>query len=457
MAEHGAAPYNAHKDRLRYESRPRAAEALRRIAAEPSSHAALTAESPSSEDSGIHQGFNVILQYMDQRISGDTKRGKFADFLRRKVTVIRVDLPRQTDVNRYFEIMNTRGQQLQQVDIVKARLMSYLDNEAERGCFAWIWDACADMDSYVQMSLTRGDTGQRKKIFSENWSWLTVTSFQQLLGTRDPAGADSATNASTGSPLTLDGALAKYAAAGPPSATGDPDNERFRSTIEFPVFLLHVLKVKNRDDEEQEGHLDDKRLIRRFGKAPGGRVTYTSPRTMHWITKLLKLLTESKPGTVSEARLAGELRNYARRKVSEAFFAGEEPTGFSISRVVFTYLDYLLLTDMPNSEFRFAFRNSIEHFYPQHPDEQQSGAAVADQYLNLLGNLALVSVGANSKFSNSLPKAKAENFRFTIETQSPKLQKMAGITRRQDQGWDDAHLLDHHHAMVDRLRDDLGL
>lgn len=50
--------------------------------------------------------------------------------------------------------MNTRGQQLKQVDIVKARLMSKLPNQYERECFAWVWDSCADMDSYVQMSLT---------------------------------------------------------------------------------------------------------------------------------------------------------------------------------------------------------------------------------------------------------------------------------------------------------------
>ena len=67
------------------------------------------------------------------------------------MTLVRASLPPTTDLNRYFDIMNTRGQQLQQVDIVKARLMSGLANEEEQACFAWIWDACADMNSYVQM------------------------------------------------------------------------------------------------------------------------------------------------------------------------------------------------------------------------------------------------------------------------------------------------------------------
>jgi Protein of unknown function DUF262/Protein of unknown function (DUF1524) len=545
LAEQGAAPYAGHIGRLRYESRPRSAEALQRITAVPLSPASLTAEPAGAGNSGIPEGSNAIEQYMNQHVRGE-QRGRFADFLRDKVTVVRVTLPSETDVNRYFEVMNTRGQQLAQVDIVKARLMSCLGSENERGCFAWIWDACADMDSYVQMSLTRGRPDQRAEVFGKDWSWLAATSFQKLLEFHSPADADSAASVSAGHSLTLDGALAKYAAAGLPGTGEDEGNERFRSTIDFPAFLLHVLKVKNGDDADEEGHLDDSRLIRRFADAlpdgdsgqwvrefafellrcrnlfdncilkrqftatngddgdwslqrlvrreskngptpgyisafavnsaeseedydvdasPGDllllqsmlRVTYTSPRTMHWITKVLGLLNGSEPGTLPEARLVGVLRGYARGKVREVFPAdGEPPTGFNVSRIVFTYLDYLLLRGNPDPGYRFSFRNSIEHFYPQRPDEQQSGTAISPRYLDLLGNLALVSVGANSKFSNSLPKAKAENFRFTIETQSPKLQEMADITRRQKQGWDEAHLLDHHKAMVNLLRADLS-
>jgi hypothetical protein len=545
LTSDGESPYDAHRDRLRYESRPRATEALRRIASETSRHAASTASSSSREDTGINQGANVIQQFMNQHkdLRNTAERSTFADFLRTKVTVVRASLPPTTDLNRYFEIMNTRGQQLQQVDIVKARLMSYLSSDVERASFAWIWDACADMDSYVQMSLTRGDTTLRKYVFGDNWSWLRVTTFEELVEMRRPMVTDSATEPPRSTCMSLDDALAKYAVVGITSANEDPDNVRFRSTIEFPAFLLHVLKILGRDDDEQEGQLDDKRLIKQFEEAvradrphwvrrfafellryrnlfdgfvlkrqytasnaddgdwslqrllkrvskgrstPGYintfsrsgteveedgdvdpttndllllqsmlRVTYTSPRTMHWITKLLKLLAESEPGAITGDELAEVLRGYARGKVKESFFAVEQPTGFVISRIVFTYLDYLLLSAQRKPEFRFSFRNSIEHFYPQHPDEQQSGALVSTDCLNLLGNLALVSVGANSKFSNSLPRAKATNYQATIETQSPKLHEMATITRQRE--WGDAQVLEHHQAVVSRLRADLAI
>lgn len=107
-----------------------------------------------------------------------------------------------------------------------------------------------------------------------------------------------------------------------------------------------------------------------------------------------------------------------------------------------------------NPDFRFSFRNSIEHFYPQNPDEQQSGVEVSEEWLHRLGNLALLSVGANSKFSNSLPMAKAENFKGTIELQSTKLQMMANTTRENRQ-WGDEQVMQHHGEMLERLRRDL--
>ncbi len=546
LAERGVTS-NGHQDRLRYESRPRATEALRRVSTDSSRLSVSSAHLSSTEDTAIHQGYNVIRQFMDQHINGEGDRRQFAEFLNMKVTVVRASLPRKTDLNRYFEIMNTRGQQLQQADIVKTRLMQHLDNDAQRACFAWIWDACSDMESYVQMSLTRGNTNLRTKIFGDDWSWLKVKSFAKLV-TDCPAAATNVAGSPSSTSLTIDEALAKYDEVGVPENSEDQDNVRFRSTIEFPAFLLHVLKVMDREGNEDEGHLDDKGLILRFAEfidnqpaekscrvqkfafellrfrnlfdsyvlkrqytatnndegdwslqrlikrvsnnrpTPGYintfsrgskdveedgdvdpttnellvlqsmlRVTYTSPRTMHWITLLLKCLAESERDEVSESGLADALRSYARGKVMHAFPLGEnEPLGFSINRIVFTYLDYLLWTDQQQPEFRFSFRNSIEHFYPQHPDEQQSGEVVSDMCLHLLGNLALVSVGANSKFSNSLPKAKAENFKTTIEIQSPKLQKMAEITRDM-QKWGDEEVLSHHEAIIKRLRNDFDL
>ena len=537
----GSSPWGHHQGRLQYASRARATEALRRVGQEPHLRAGQVQDSMTDEDGAIHEGYNIIHQYIEQHAGLD--RNAFADFLRTRVTVVRASLPPKTDLNRYFEIMNTRGEQLQPVDIVKARLMSHLP-DSERSVFAWIWDACADMDTYVQMSLTRGNTALRETIFGADWSWLVLTDFAALRNARSHAQTDTAM-AMPSQPLSLDDALKKYAHGSEHVSSTEESSERFRSTIEFPVFLLHVLKVTNGGDDEDEGQLDDKRLIQSFttaiknspgkeaqwvqdfaftllrcrnlfdsfilkrqfavsaeddegdwslqrlkknvsnGKSTSGyvhvfrpgdaseesepdsgtrdvlllqsmlRITYTSPRTMHWMTQTLQwLVQQPKPQDIKSADLAHLLKNFARAKVASAFLdAEEQPRGFGIARIVFTYLDYLLLDEKAKRNFKFQFRNSIEHFYPQNPNEAQSGASVSPQNLHLLGNLALVSVSANSHFSNNLPKAKAETFRLKMEPQSPKLGLMAEITR--SEGWSDEQVKNHHNEMVALLKADI--
>ncbi|NLY28654.1 MAG: DUF262 domain-containing protein [Alcaligenaceae bacterium] len=537
-----------HRDCLRYESRARATQAIQRVSTEALNSCHSTRQTSHTEDAGILQGYKFIRQFMDQHLREETERRQFADFLLKKVVMVRAVLPSKTDFNRYFEIMNTRGQQLQQTDIVKAQLMQHLDNEIQRECFAWVWDACSDMDSYVQMSLTRGDTKLRQAIFGDNWSRLTVMCFEDLVMLSKSANSKGDEGITLSTSLSLKMAITKYAAVNVQKNDGNQDTERFRSIIEFPVFLLHVLKVVNGDDNDQEGQLDDKSLIKTFSqvleqhdaKKPewvkkflfkllrcknlfdsfvikrqftatnsddgdwslqrlikGGsekqstpvykstftrtspdiednseidpatrnlltlqsmlRVTYTSPRTMHWITLLLIILDKNEFETITESQLVDALREYARDKVREAFFKNnEEPMGFSINRIVFTYLDYLIWLEQQNPEYRFSFRNSIEHFYPQRPDKEQSGAKVSKAWLHRLGNLALVNVGVNSKFSNNMPNTKAVNFKETIEQQSPKLQEMAEITRQKND-WGDQEVIEHHTAVLNRLRIDLGL
>lgn len=548
-----------YRDRLRYQSRPRSTAALRRISSNWPMHADPTADAVPDEDQGIHQGYNIISQFMRQEIPGHDWT-QFAEYLRNQITVVRAVLPKKTDLNRYFEIMNTRGQQLQQVDIVKARLMGLLDNAADQACFAWVWESCADMDSYVQMTLTRGNTELRVSLFGEEWAWLRADSFGDLLDAHRVRVAEAKEANSvefSDTALTLDGALLKYATAGAPSLSEDPDNVRFRSTIEFPAFLLHVLKVWRGDDSADEGGLDDKKLIERFatefdrrttdestlrgkvreflvlllrcrnyfdayvlkrqftaanvdegdwslqrlvkGKVPQGRktaspryintatlaaveaeddgevdpatndllliesmlrVTYTSPRTMHWITLVLRTINVNpRRPEESVVPLRDSLRTYAREQVRRQLSETGEPSeGFKISRIVFTYVDYLLATEVSNREFSFTFRNSIEHFYPQSPDpELQSayGALEDSSDLHLFGNLALVTVRDNSKFTNSPPFMKAQS--LAIVAQSPKLGKMAEIAEADTRAWNSPAIKAHHTAMVDLLRRDLGI
>lgn len=528
-----------HTGRLRYESRPRSSETLRRIdGGYPEQSVRATPESELEQ--GIVRAFNVIEQTVQQKFTA-SQQAAFLTYLLDSVQVVRVTLPDRTDLNRYFEIMNTRGQQLEQVDIVKARLMATLD-EGDRACFAWVWDACADMDSYVQRSIALGDAELRTALFGDTWTWLAPTDFDELHGIHQRLKQAAPGAIRPSGSMTLSQAIDVYAQSAAEAPADPSETDRFRSTIEFPSLLLHVLKVFLSESGESEGALDDKQLIKRFNevfkqrgpadvrrfcftllhcrhsfdtfvlkrehlaryeddgewslqralkRTSGGRhtlgyahtfqrgstddeavdgrtqdlihlqsmlrVTYTSPRIMHWITLVLRHLHSRDAASVTAEELVDLLCDYARGKVSESFFTATEPQGFEVPRIVFTYLDYVLLkehaVDGFSRDFDFGFRTSIEHFYPQQPDAEQTGSVVSSECLNLLGNLALVSVSANSKFSNSLPRSKAFNFTDTIERQSPKLALMAQITR--EQGWNDHQIREHHDAMRAMLQADL--
>jgi hypothetical protein len=191
------------------------------------------------------------------------------------------------------------------------------------------------------------------------------------------------------------------------------------------------------------------------------RVTYTSPRTMHWITRILREPLIGLPQQEAANAILRVLRTHARQKVQQAFFVGAQPSGFDIERIVFTYLDYLLaakgaepaLSADPN--FTFVYRNSVEHFFPQYANRDDDGWDLVtpdDEELHMFGNLALVSVSTNSKFSNNLPPYKAN--KTEIVRQSTKLQLISELVKS-GTTWDKMAIRQHDRAMVNVLREDL--
>ena len=85
------------------------------------------------------------------------------------VVLYRIEVPEHTDLNHYFEIMNTRGEQLEQSDVLKAKLMGTLMTAEAQTTFALIWDACRDMTGYVQMHFS---TLIRTNLFGPYWQTI---------------------------------------------------------------------------------------------------------------------------------------------------------------------------------------------------------------------------------------------------------------------------------------------
>ena len=208
-------------------------------------------------NTGILNGYRLIQKVLPQKLK---EKGispqQFADYLFDYVQIMRVKVPAGTDLNHYFEIMNNRGEQLEKHEVLKARMMEKLQGcEQSQNCLHAVWEACANMERYVQMGFT---PRQRGSIFGEkNWGRFELADFDSL---RAALHSTQEMAAQQDTRLTLDQIIAKAPVAAKQDEPSEDSPERFNTTINFPNFLLHVLRV----DIQADIPLDDKRLLDTF-------------------------------------------------------------------------------------------------------------------------------------------------------------------------------------------------
>ena len=171
------------------------------------------------------------------------ERMSLAEFLQENVKIIRTEVPEDTDLNHYFEIMNTRGEQLEKHEIIKAALMEVLDTDSERSIFAKIWDACSDMSRYVVMGINQS---LRENIFGKNWENTIPKKFNEIIeNIADTEKTQHSDNGSANEEQSIRQLIT--ANNGDIHSSQEKTNEqtdgRFNSVIDFPNFLMHILKI----------------------------------------------------------------------------------------------------------------------------------------------------------------------------------------------------------------------
>lgn len=466
----------------------------------------------------ILNGYQIIQNYFQTRRIDKNELSKKLE----NVFLVRVQVPQDIDLNHYFEIMNTRGEQLELHEIAKAKFLEVLETKHDKKTAALIWDKCADMDSYIQMNF---DTTVRKALFTNDW-----TSLKDSMNNFDSIKTTVPTDEDDNTAVPLIDILKERKLRNTSGSNDEEETERFESTISFPNFLLqvntviaklaeedstlddkhfldnlswawsdaekaknflyHMLKcrvlfdkyilkreyAKNYKEEgrwsllrlEKYSDSDNKRAKPKYVGTYGDddsqnnkqirtlqsclRITYTSPKTMHWISLVLtKLLADE------SCNMIKILEDYCITKIKKSEF--EQRSGFEFERIVFTYLDYLLYKDgysylnkqliQPmRDDWQFQFRSSIEHFYPQNPAE---GKIWEPKDLHGFGNLALITVSGNSRFSNISPEGKTSTFEKVIN-QSLKLKIMSELVNLDDKKWTEEKASEHKEEMFKILK-----
>lgn len=208
-------------------------------------------------NTGILNGYRLIQKVLPQKLNENgVSAQQFADFLFRYVQIMRVKVPADTDLNHYFEIMNNRGEQLEKHEVLKARMMEKLQGcQQSQNCLHTVWEACANMERYVQMGFT---PSQRGSVFAErNWGRFEPANFDELTVALHRS---QEVDYKEGAKLSLTDIIARPPVSAEKTDNGDEAPERFNTVINFPNFLLHVLQVVT----EKKIPLDDKQLLDTF-------------------------------------------------------------------------------------------------------------------------------------------------------------------------------------------------
>ena len=459
--------------------------------------------------SNFSQALKTIKKVFDE---WGNNKDEIVKFLLDKVEIIRTEVPEGTDLNHYFEIMNTRGEQLEKHEILKARLMKELPI-SEQSLFAKIWDACSDMSRYVVMAF---DSELREVILGGDWRKARGF-FKTILN--ENSGESENLGEPENSILKLidpDVEIEKIE-----EQSQDKYDGEFTSVIDFPNFLMHVLRIYlerfdkckySTKNDPCNVPLDEKLLLKSFeGKFEGNpkkvRVfiytllvcrylfdLYVIKSNMirtdyeNWslwkIVKgesgdyyyknafgiykknsldknddeslndsdptkkavmLLSMFHVSNPSRIYKNWLYAVLRwlfdnrdnieqsDYIKflEELCDKFYFGNNCQGEDITDIilgkeivfsskkewndgvlvpnfVFNRLDYQLWQKYKDKypKFRFAFRSSVEHHYPQHPSEEYGLEKLEQAILDNFGNLYLLSQSKNSRLSNLPPEAK---------------------------------------------------
>ena len=445
----------------------------------------------------------------------------FVDYLFENVIIFRSILPEDLDLNLYFDRFNSRGEQLEAHEILKAQMMAKFGEDQDTSQkFARIWDACAEFDkpvaSQFKMRQKRADSFQeRERIFG--WHFSNY-SFHNIYDDIDFY-QNERRKLSDIIGIKVNEKITEV----------EKDFCDYTQVIDFPTFLLHVLAIWEGKDTS-EVQLDDKKLLTLFDiknknktwviefsefllkmkhifdnfivrnsnmdsssrnkdewflqkgtyyeYQPNGKakehyiveerftkntfsdseinkniillqsmfaVTFTANRDSRWLYEILQFLFNHIE-KLNQPEFGSYFKDFleimAVRYADGKLFTKEgiiKKYG-DIPVYAFNFIDYVLWKNRGElgrkyegikfDQFKFAYRRSVEHWFPQHPNSDERVEKMDDQFLHSFGNLCIITDSQNSKFGNLVPSAKYKQWEGIFDRQSLKLQIMASITEK---------------------------
>lgn len=427
----------------------------------------------------IVNGYRIVGNNINE--SEKEKINKILD----KVYYYEINVNDDVDLNHYFEVMNSRGVQLSRSDMIKAFLMNKLkDNVDNQNRLNYLWYKYENMDNDKNFFKTfNGPNGVSKKFKSDERSINEIIEkgiCKEIIESNKFNKNSENDNSILNFEYFLLYVIRLYK---------DIDNDNYDVVGEFNLndlnkeyeevfydktsseivdFLNFMIAMKNNYDkyivkyDKDNGNWknliqNDKTLLIQSCL----RVSFVNRRLMHWIYITLKYFYKNHDIN----KYNDLMRDIIRKKYVKDFLEKANKvnykTSFETPNIILNYLDLLIKENysyvvskiseakgLKVEEFKYQFRNSIEHFKARHDVDIKE----TDKWVEDFGNLALLDYETNINMQNATPDEKAKHFCKDLSRFSLKLQIMSKIAIKRK--WDDNQTIKVRNVMIELLEND---
>lgn len=215
-----------------------------------------------------------------------------------KVVITITKLPEGTDVEKFFEVMNNRGKQLEQHQVLKAKFLEALKNEENQSekdniNYSKIWDFCSNMN-YLLEDLVYYSLPENQRSGKEIREKLN----NFILNNRIPEyfKKNDSKNGLLGERKKISDIIKSKEDKNTENKEFYlPETKEISTPVNFSIFLLHTLKLFLREKENKFNNgwenvqLDDKKLLEQF--LENNKFIFDKELAKEFIKFLLKIRT----------------------------------------------------------------------------------------------------------------------------------------------------------------------
>ena len=201
----------------------------------------------------IAKGVETIKNFITSEVK-EEQRANFGNYIYKNVRFVFNVAPKNTDLNALFTALGTSGIQLQQSDILKARLLEKVSKNS-RIKYSKIWEACEDMNNYFEKNVSDIFDIERANVKPENFKFYDTTFFS----TND----NSNTSESNHQAKTISEIINNEVVETKIDTANTDNNSKCRSIISFNILLIHTYRIFNlqKQRENFEHTIDPKTLL----------------------------------------------------------------------------------------------------------------------------------------------------------------------------------------------------